>query len=449
MKKVFRNLIAIKGATAQREAMFKLAVTSSIASKAMTAALQFLALPIAAGALGEHQFALYALMTSAVAWLALTNLGIGPMLVVTMARAIASGEEMRSKQIFSSAFFLTLAVSTFVSISAMACVWLCDLTPVFGNFFENEEQVIRIGLTALIMIFFAQINFTTFESAQAAYQKSYRLNLASFLGSVVTLITLLQVAERYPTTLAMIFAVTVPYMFLRAIGVLWIIRDCANTYPKLAAANKEDRKALLRSGSIYSLAGGAGNFFAHVFPIILIAKNFDATSAAVIVVTMNMIVLLSGVLSMFCSPLWAGISDSVARGEPGWAQTAYKKLLGASMVYGILILTTLHLFGEQIFAVWFNGKVTPSHAVLSAAGVYFVALCWESVHFNILMGLQKITAASMLMLMRTVVGALCLMVFIDEGPASMTFVIMAAAVIVFTGWPLYFLVRRTLNSLQI
>ena len=81
----------------------KYAVVTSLCSKAITIIMQVVALPIAVKALGNKQFVLYSMLISAVGWLSLVNLGIGPALTVNIAEAAVLKDRETEKRLFNSA----------------------------------------------------------------------------------------------------------------------------------------------------------------------------------------------------------------------------------------------------------------------------------------------------------------------------------------------------------
>lgn len=425
---------------------FRYAVVSSMASKITTVAVQIIAIPIAALSLGAHEFALYAMLMAAVGWLTLSNLGIGPTLVVRLAAAHVRGSISEESHIFSSAFFPALAISTVVSLSAMLALWMLPVSGIFGALYINDLHTIRMGLTILICMFFLQTNISLFESAQAGYQKQYTANILAAISSLPCILAVYIVAKINPTPVNIILALNVPAILFKFGNAVWIMWTYPHIIPSLTNFRSDICKGLVKNGVIFSLAGGLGNFLAHILPVIIIGRVFASDVSASFSATMNVIILVSGVISMLATPLWPAISDSVVRGDREWAKRAYKRLLWSIMVFGLLVALFLGFRGEWLFGIWFKGEISPSHGLLVAAGLYFVALCWESAHFSILIGLHKIKVASVLMCIRSIVGVMATLVFISIGNEAIPFIVMFISIIIIDFIPLRKLVIRSLMS---
>src|ERR1700736_1427634 len=78
-------------ALGRRNRLLRLAIMSSGLSKVTAIALQGIAIPLVYHALGTHQYALYLLLSAALATLALLQFGAGPGLTQAIAKAHAHG----------------------------------------------------------------------------------------------------------------------------------------------------------------------------------------------------------------------------------------------------------------------------------------------------------------------------------------------------------------------
>jgi O-antigen/teichoic acid export membrane protein len=430
----------------KREKNFRYAVASSMGSKVTTVAVQIIAMPIAAISLGAHGFTLYALLMAAVGWLALSNLGIGPTLTVKLAAAHVHNDLCMERCIFSSAFIPVFIISAFVSLATLCAVWVLPVNGVFGPLYAADIYVIQWGLTILIIFSFLQTNLSLFESVQASFQEQYVQNLFATASSLPCILAILIVANQNPTPIDLILALSLPSILFRCINAAWVVRRHPDVFSFGMAFRWPVSKQLMQSGAMFSLAGGLGNFLAHILPVILVGRSFNSNISASFAATMNAVILVSGVISMLSTPLWPAIADSVARGDRSWAVKAYGRLLGVVMVFGLFVALFLAVRGEWLFQIWFRGQINPSRELLLAAGFYFVLSCWEVAHFTILVGLHKIAQASILVCMRAIIGVGITIVFLEIGNEAVPFIAMIFSIIVVDMLPMRRLVLRSFNS---
>ncbi len=435
-------------AAALRARRLRYAITASLLSKVTTAGVQLIAMPVALVSLGAHGFSLLAMLTAAVGWLALSNVGFGPALVVNLAAAHATNDFEKEDGIFSSAFIPVLAISTVVSSFAGLGIALAPIDSIFGPLYTPDAHTIRWGLIALVAVFFLQTNMSTFESAQAGYQEQYIYGLNATVSSIPCIVGVIIVAKYFPSPIGVLLAMNIPVVVFRFINSLFVMGKHPRTIPSLRAFRWRICKKLARGGATFSLAGSAGNLLSHVLPVILVGRVFSADITASFAATMSAIVLASGVVSMLCTPLWPAIADSETRGDRGWARSSYHRLVWFVMVFGLFFAVFLALKGPWLFGVWFQGRINPSRGLLAAAGLYFVALCWEASHFTILVGLRRITVASMLVFARSALGALAMIIGLRSRNEATPYIAMFLAVMLVDAIPLRRLVHGRLSYIK-
>lgn len=428
-----------------RARRFSYAVITSIASKVSTAGVQIVALPIAAAALGTHGFALYSLLAAAVGWLALANLSIGPGLGVRLAGLRVVDSPQTTSEVFSSGFFLNLILVMLVGAAAMGAIWNLPVHEWFGPAYIQDKDEIRYGLTALVVFFIVQSSLAPVEAAQTAYQNQHVLNIVAAAGGLCCIFAVIATAAETPSPVSLIVAMNSPTLLARVGNAVAFVARNSALFPRPSGLNKTVCRELATSGLTYSLAGTAGHFLSHIFPVLVIGRNFAPDTAGAFAATMNAIILASGVLSMVTTPMWPAIADSIARGDREWARRAYGRLLGATLLFGTMVAVVFSTFGTRIFDVWFRGHIQPHWTLLTAAGLYFLASSWEVAHFMTLVGLNRIKTASTLMFLRSVVGTVAVLSMGPVWNAAGPFAAMTAAIIVIDMLPLR---RLTLAALS-
>ncbi len=432
----------------QRTRRIRYAIASSLASKVTTAAVQILALPLAATSLGIHGFAVYMMMAAAVGWLGIANLGIGPVVNVKIAAAHAGEDAELERVIFSSGLSISLSLAVVVASLALVLIWVIPIRAIFGPLYVAESTGIRLGMSCLVAFFFVQTSVSVFEAAQAGYQEQYIQNVVAAVSSLPVLMAVWLVARYHPTPVALIWALGAPPLAFRvgnAVAVVW--RHPA-IKPSVNFVKSRMCRSLVKTGSVYSLAGGLASFLAHVFPVLLVGRLSNSMAAVGFAATMNMVILLNGMVSMLASPLWPAVADSLARGDLAWARRAASRVVWLVTSFGLIVAGFLWLRGEWLFAIWYSGAVQPGHLLLVAAGLYFLAFAWEQAHFSILVGLHQIGKASVLVCSRAVVGIIFFFVARACGytDASVSFFAMLLAIITIDLVPLRMIVLQKLRE---
>ena len=420
---------------------YRLAVVSSLVSKFGTTALQLLLTPLAATALGVDGFALYVMLIAASGWLAITSLGLGPILSVQVACNVADGTAIREKVIISSAFLTSLGFSLIAATIAAFSVIALPTSLIFGSQFELRSREVVVGFLLLTVVYVIQVNLSIIEAAQAGLERQHTTNLVVAIGALITLPVIFAVARLVPNPVAMLAAGILPTIFLRSGHALWLVCKRKSMLPRWRYFDIQVVKLLIAGGAVYSLAGSAGNFISHALPTIMVGRVLDSAQTGAFAATLHLIILLSGVTAMLVSPAVPAIASSLAQRDGYWVRNAYKKLLFVSLGFALAAALALAMAGEQIFEVWLRGAVHPGWRLLVAAGVYLVFSTWEVVHFSLLVAMHRATVASLLVFARAVAGAIITQAVLPAGENATPFVAMCFSIMLIDSVPLFLLVR--------
>jgi O-antigen/teichoic acid export membrane protein len=424
---------------------YTLAVASSLVSKLGTTLLQLTLLPLAASSLGNDGFALYMMLTAASGWVALTSLGLGPILSVKIAFNEIDGTPKNEQTLVASAFWTSLALTALASGAAVVTAIGVPPEKIFGSHFETRSRELIVGFLFLSAGYVLQSNFAIFEAAQNGLQRQHTTNLVVAAGAFATIPAAVAVAHWKPTPIALLSAGILPTLVFRFWHVVWILRRRITLLPKWRSFDLGTAKALLSAGTVYSLAGSAGNFISHALPTIQVGRILNSAQTGAFASTLYLITLLSGITAMFVSPAVPAFATNVALRNHLWLRSTYTKLLIASIVMASIAAIALVFLGPIVFGVWLRGTIMPDFALRAWAGLYFILSTWEVLHFSLLVAMHKTALASLLVLARSIAGAIFTHPLLATEQAAAPFIAMCVAILVVNFAPLYLLARSGLN----
>jgi O-antigen/teichoic acid export membrane protein len=437
-------VVPLESASRLRNRRLKYAIVTSLGSKVSTAIIQIAALPLALAALGQQQFVLYAMLASAVGWLGLVNIGVGPPLTVMMSEAAAAGDHVQQQRLFSSAVLpvallvLTTGIAVAIALRFISTDWL------FGAAYAADRPAIVAGLLILTAVFLVQTLVAVVEAAQLGYQEQYRLNAMAIGGNLAAAIAIVGVATVKPTVVGLIAAISLPPLLFRVANAAHVIWHRPHLQPRAAAVSRDVTKRLVGSGVAFSLATGFGNFLCHQLPIVLMGKRLPSDEAASFAVTVNALLIAAGMVSMVTVSLWPAISDGMARGDRAWVEQASRRTLRYSIGYGLLVGAVFALFGRLLFRLWFGASIDVGPWLSVPLGLYFFLLMWENAYFAILIGMKEIAVPSFLYIGRSLFAVALMRILVERAGAPAAFIALAASVCLFTLLPFRARVRRVL-----
>lgn len=424
------------------------AAATSAVSKAITMAVQVIALPVAIRALGQERFALYAVLAASLGWLGMANIGVGPPLAVGIAEAAARDDEKTQSTLVSSAFLPVFCLVTVLGCGLLALLPLIPVGRILGANFARQADTARTGAAVLLILVLTQALLSVTEAVQTGHQEQYVLNSWAAAGNLVSLVALLATAALWPSVISMIAAVHIPPVLARLLNSGFFLSRRHHLIPRLSGFNWLSARYLLGNGVIFSLAGTLGNFLNHQYIVVLVGRMTTAQITSTFAIVVNVFMLAFGMLSMIAIPLWPAIADSLGRGDALWAQRAYRKTLVYGLLYGCVFAFTFSLIGKQILALWFGPAVMPSSTLLWLTGLYFVVDTWEYIHYTILIGLRRIWAPSLIYLCRSVLTVLAAPHLIRSFGESGAMIALLLSVVLITGPILWVLVRKEFARLR-
>jgi O-antigen/teichoic acid export membrane protein len=242
----------------------------------------------------------------------------------------------------------------------------------------------------------------------------------------------------------MVIAINGPLLLARAGNAVLFLARRRHLWPALRVIERRLMGELFGVGTIFSLAAGLGNFLCHQYPIILVGRAAGMIEAGKVAVTLQALVVCSGLIQTVTSSVLPGMSDSIARGDFHWGRESYGRMLRFGLGFAFLIWAAFGLFGERIFSLWYGGVVHIPAAVALGLGTYFFLLTWETLNYSILLAAGRISRSSLLYLGRAALAAVLITVWGYRGAAAV-YPCLIGSVLLVTFLTYYYEVRAVLQ----
>ena len=434
------------GAAARfRFARLRLAVLTSLGSKVATLGIQFLAMPVAVRALGQRQFALYAVLGAAVGWLGFANFGVGPGVAVGIARAAALDDLEGQRKIFGSAVVAVSCLLALVALVALMAFWWGAPERGLGSVAVGAATAARAGLEILVVFALLQALFSVFEAVQIGLQGQHVLNLWLVCGNVTSLAAVLLVAAFHPTVVAMILALNVPVLLARLANTVGIGMRHANLWQGFPSFHAREARSLVSGGLAYSLVG-VGAFLNHQFPVVLVGRTLGPSATATLAAAMSLFLLAFGAISLVGAPLWPAVADGAARGEVVWVRRTLWHARTSTIAASSGIGMAFALFGPWTLRAWCGRAVEPTRLLMVSLGLYFMLAAWEYIHYMFLLGLGTSWLPALVYLARSTLALLGSLVWLRFGSDAGPILALCGSVTVLTSWAFPWILNRSVSS---
>lgn len=378
--------------------MLRLAILSSGISKLTAIALQGIAIPLVYHSLGTHRYALYLLLSAALATLALLQFGAGPGLTQAIAKAYARADRKEEGGLLAAAFLFVGSTSL---LGAGACFALIRVIPagtLFGaSFGADQAEVIRVaGIAVLVM--FLSIVLGVVDSALAGYQEQVATNVSMCFSNVLSTLVLVVLCRSFHPTIAAILLVTyLGPVLCRFVNLIILAVRRPYLMKGLAGLTINHLRPIVNVGIAFWLIQASGIIEQHAGTYLL-AHLRSAEETDIFGVIYRSSCLAGATVAIFTQPLWPAFTDAVARNDSGWVQRAAVRIrrviMSIAAVLAILMISSGAWGIEHIWRI----DVSGSRLVVFTLGLYMFSNLWTHFHYIVLMGLDRVWGVAALVM---------------------------------------------------
>jgi O-antigen/teichoic acid export membrane protein len=369
--------------------MLRLAMLSSGMSKVTGLGLQALAIPLIYTALGTHGYALYLLLTAALATLSLTQFGAGTSLTQAISRAFALGDRKEEGASLGAGMLFASGMATLGAIALSLTVHVIPAGKLFGASFAGDQALILHTTNVILIITVLVMMFGVVDSALAGYQEQAFTNILTCVGNVVSTVALIIVCRHHPSVETIIIVMYGVSLFSKLASAIYLLIRRPYLVKNFAYVNKKSLKMLMHTGFAFWLMQAFGIVEQHAGTYLL-AHMSTPQATDIFAIIYKAVSLAGSIVGIFTQPLWPAYTDAVARHDYGWIRRASSKIRSYLMTTaGVLSLAMIFGGSWGIKIVW-HIDVSRYHAVVVLLGVYLFVNLWTHFHYVILMGLDRI-----------------------------------------------------------
>ncbi|MET3438008.1 oligosaccharide flippase family protein [Sphingomonas sp. 1185] len=431
-----------------RAGRVRLAFLTSAASKALGLVVQFLAVPLAMRSLGAERFGIYTMLVSALIWIDLGRLGIGPGLTRELALAWNRGDQSRERMLFSNATFFLFGIAAAIALFLVAGYHAGSgsIDAIFGASAMPYRSEILDGMIVVGVFLVAQIVFSAGEAARSAYQDDFINNLMNTLANLASLLLIFAVALLRPTVPAFALAVFGSLALGKGVNLaLLVLRSRPYLLPRWQYVDRTQLRPLLASSFAFWVVQIA-TLMMHNLSLLQLGHMIGAEGLTPFAVVFRLFQLLSTGILMVSMPLWPAITDALVRGDQEWIARACRRLVLGALAFSALAGLVVAGLGSRLIPLWAGASVQPSATLCALLGLYFVIWMWNHCHTVILFGMGRLWAVAYAMLAEGSLVLILSALLVPRFGAAGTAIGLCLAGLSTTAWVLPMVFRRTLTQ---
>ncbi len=367
----------------------KLAISTSVISRIVGAAISLLILPISVRYLGNEGYGLMTTITAVVGWLQFTNLGIGLGLQNALTEETAKANRQAQKELVSTAVLSLAGIGLILLVAGLLVFPHIRWTAVFPP--TTERFKAEIPWTVLF-VFFGFVSTVMLGFVGPIYAARQELHIGSVQAMVTSLVTLLG------TVVAVHFRWGLLGLTICTIGAtavmqwsfaLWTLygRGLLELHPRWSSFTRSAAGRVYRNGIDFLLLQICNIAFFQI-DAFLIVRFLTVDQVTPYSVAQKVFMQTSGLFAIVAGSLWPAYGHASAQGDTAWVRRIHRKLVQAFLLVSGALAVFMVLFGHRLFGLWVGSAAAPSTLLIAAVAMYFLVRDWTGIHATLLNGLN-------------------------------------------------------------
>lgn len=324
-----------------------------------------ISVPLTVHYLESERYGMWMTISSLLGVLGFADLGIGNGLVTVIAGLDRRLEQPAIKRAIASSVFILSVIALLVFSSFSAIYRFVPWSKVFGVQGALAGHESGPSVMAFMACFSIGLPFSIVQRIQLGFQESWRSYAWQCVGSLMSLGgTLAVVSLRLGVTWLVIATSGGPVLASVMNSFIEFGRRRPELRPSWASVDFAAAIKLVRSGAVFvalqlSVVLGTASDS-------LIISQVDGAAGVSSYAVMYKLYQTTLIFSLFMTPLWPAMGESLARGDYAWARSAMTRALILSLGAGLVLSALLYFFAQPLVNVWAGPTVLPSAILITA-----------------------------------------------------------------------------------
>jgi O-antigen/teichoic acid export membrane protein len=311
-------------------------------------------------------------ISSIIAFLGFSDLGINNGLLNGIAKAHGRDDRQLARQYVSSAFFLLVAIALVLGVAFAAAY---PSIP-WASFFRvhSAQAMAEAGPAVAVFTgcFLLNIPAGIVGRVQSGYQEGFIANLWIALGGILYLLSLLLVIRLHGSLALLVLAMAgAPILALLLNSAVEFGIQRPWLFPSWRQVKSGVSKDLLHLGGLFFILQVSGAI-GYSSDNIVLDRILGPTAVTQYAVPSRLFNLVTMVSFFIITPLWPAYGEALERRDHPWIR---RTLLRSVIIVGsgsVFLSSILVVFGARIIHLWVGPNIHPSFLLLMGLGMMSV-----------------------------------------------------------------------------
>lgn len=436
------DILTVAGRTNERHRRAALTTLAAVVARSLSIVTGLITVPLTLHYLGAERYGMWMTMSSLVAMIAFTDLGIGNGLLNAVSRAYGKDDFAAIKEYVSSGVLVLSGIALCIVAIFAALYCIVPWYEVFNVDTMQARQEAGPALAVFVACFAFAIPFGVVQRVQMGLQEGFVANLWLGFSSLLGLGCIVLAVWMKAGLPWLVFAFAGSPLIASLLNSIsyfgWQRPEAA---PAFDAISRHAMKHVAHIGISFFVMQIAG-VVVFASDNVIIAQLLGSHAVAVYAVPQRLFSIVPGLLGMALTPLWPAYGEALARGDHAWVWRTLKRSLIASMGLAALCSIVLVCAGNWLITWWVGPVIATSMLLLIALGIWQVM---QAGGFAVNMYLSGANAMRFLVIMFVSMAILAVALKIYLVPIVGISGVVWATVIAYilcAGIPTYFFLRK-------
>lgn len=340
-------------------------VVTNLGNKGISMLVSFLSVPLTIRYLGAEQYGAWVTIGSLLAWLSLTDFGLGNGLTNAVTTAAGQDRPDLARMHLSNGIFLLTVIAGATALVALAAWPFIDWAALFGVKSPEARAEIGPAVAAALTIFLLQFPLGMAGKVYLAYQEGRIGSYWGAAGNVLSLVVLLIVTQTHGGLIWLVIAMAGTPLIVNIASNLWMFT--------LHRPILSPRLRHVEFGAMRSLSKVGGKFFLiQILSLIVfqtdnlvVGHYLGSARVPEYSLTYTLFSYTSLPQSALFSYLWAAYTEAIARKDIAWVSRTFHLNLVLGMVFTAVAVLGIAAIAQPFIGWWTRAAVMPSMTLIA------------------------------------------------------------------------------------
>jgi len=365
---------------------------ASLTARGLGFAAAIVTVPITLGYLGAERYGMWMTISSMIALLGFTDLGIGNGLLNAIAHAHGTGDREDAARKVSSALVMLTAVAVVFGVAFALSYSSVSWAGVFAVTSPTARAEAGPAMAVWLVCFLASLPLSVAAQVWAGYQEGYRLHVVSAVASLAGVaLLLLAIVGNHGLPVLVLAVAGPPLVAALANCFLVFWRGYPWLRPSWRRVDLRSGIELLRVGALFFVLQVAVAV-AFASDTIVIAQIVGPVGVAEYAVTSKLFMVPTLIVVTMLGALWPAYREAISRGDVPWARRTLSRSIRIGLAITIPSTFVLVVGGLWLINLWVGDAVRPPFLLVLGFGLWIILNAVGTAVAIFLNGAQEILA---------------------------------------------------------